>query len=293
MNYEGRVSLLLVGLHNSGKTHYGAQLLGRLRSGTGLLKMNGVATDLGAFEQAFADLAEGRLAAHSATESYTESLWPVVADGGGQADLIWPDYGGEQVRQLYQGRQVGEGWLRRIRKSDGWLFLIRPHIVSQLQDVWERPHAAHAKPGTTSQEAPGVITEALQWRDQAALVELLQILLYSRRADLGKPLRDPALVVALTCWDEMTDEMQQLKPDEVLRKHLPMLASFLESNWAADRRSVYGISALGKALQKDVPDEDFQNRGPAVQGWVIHPGGGGKDYDLTAPVARLIGMAKT
>ncbi|MES2462672.1 MAG: hypothetical protein V4671_18985 [Armatimonadota bacterium] len=276
---NSQVSLLLVGLHNSGKTHYGAQLLGRLRSGSGQLRMNGVARDLGPFEQALSDIAEGRLAQHTVTEMYSESVWPTVSQVGGQAELVWPDYGGEQVRQLYQRRRVGESWQRRIRHADGWVFFIRPQTIANRQDVWQRPGDKHDKAGTQQ--------ESLQWRDQASLIELLQILLYTRRADLHTPLQDPALVIALTCWDELSTDLKKRKPGDVLKKHLPLLASFIESNWLAERRVIYGVSALGKELQADSSDEDFQNFGAAAQGWVITPEGK-QENDLTLPIAKLI-----
>ena len=275
------VSLLLIGLHNSGKTHYGGQLLGRLRAGMSQLKMHSVPKDFGAFEQALGSIAEGRLAEHTGAEVYLKSVWPVQLESGEHADLTWPDYGGEQVRQLFQQRRVGEDWQHRIRNSDGWLFFIRPYTVNQRQDVWQRPGNAQSRPGQQQ--------ETLQWRDQASLIELLQILLFTRRVDLSSPLQDPALTVALTCWDELPADLKKLKPGDVLKKHLPLLSSFIESNWVAERRTIYGISALGKELQKDSSDEDFQNLGAVAHGWVITPEGE-QQSDLTLPIVGLMGM---
>jgi len=278
---EGQVRLLLVGLHNSGKTHYGAQLLGRLRAGQGQLKMDGAATNLGAFEEALNAIAEGRLAQHTSTETYLESTWPVITEEGRRAELVWPDYGGEQIRQILQGRRVGDDWRRRIRESNGWLLFLRPHTISGRQDVWERPGTYHDKTSNAPKEA--------HWREQASLVELLQILLHTRGADVNTGLGLPVLIIGLTCWDEMSETMKKSRPSQVLQRTLPMVASFVDANWESNRHVTFGISALGKALQMDGFDDDFQNLGPTAHGWVIAPDGI-KTPDLTAPVHQLISL---
>ena len=50
------------------------------------------------------------------------------------------------------------------------------------------------------------------------------------------------LDIVLTCWDEMES---QEKPYEVLKSKLPLLLSFLESNWHEDYLKIIGLSTQG------------------------------------------------
>ena len=97
-------SVLLIGESGVGKSHYGAQLLKRLMQENGRIKMRGAATNLQPFEAVMASLDAGLSADHTATSIYHESRWPIVDDQGRKADLIWPDYGGEQVKDIIDDR---------------------------------------------------------------------------------------------------------------------------------------------------------------------------------------------
>src|SRR5438876_335995 len=122
------VSILLVGSTKTGKTHYGAQLLKRLNDGDGTLVMDGVAENITLFEEALACLSNGRSAGHTPSGVYHESVWPVRFKGGtgsGRAQVVWPDYAGEQVEHITEHRQVTRQWKERIRQANGWLLFIR------------------------------------------------------------------------------------------------------------------------------------------------------------------------
>jgi hypothetical protein len=93
-------SMLLVGESGAGKTHYGAQLLKRLLNSEGRFRMYGAATNLEPFEATMECLNEGRSAAHTPTSTYVDSEWPIVAADGSTFTLVWPDYGGEQIKTL-------------------------------------------------------------------------------------------------------------------------------------------------------------------------------------------------
>src|SRR5258708_25510574 len=97
-------SILLIGEFDVGKTHYGSQLLKRLMKGAGKLRMNGAASNLEPFEAAMQRLNEGMAAGHTATSTYVESVWPIADDKGHAAELIWPDYGGQQIQTIATSR---------------------------------------------------------------------------------------------------------------------------------------------------------------------------------------------
>ncbi|MGH7437388.1 MAG: hypothetical protein ACRENE_17050, partial [Polyangiaceae bacterium] len=86
-----------------------------------------------------------------------------------------------------------------------------------------------------------------------------------------------------SCWDELGC---QATPRVELATTLPLVAAFLEANWWPNALSVWGLSSLGKALPKDVPDAEYLERGPEHFGYVIDERGE-RSADLCAPVAWL------
>jgi len=286
MSGQRAISVLLVGLSNNGKTHYGSQLEGRLHRGECCLRINGEVTNREPFAQAAASIAQGKLAPYTPPGVDRESVWPVITDSGVESDLIWPDYSGETVRQIIQERRVDERWRERIRQSEGWMLLIRPQLILEKPDVWERPNPPSGKKKRSTAASARTVAAA-SWHEQASLVELLQILLFVKRTSLSRPVVSPPLTVGLTCWDELDTGRQQMRPRDLLRKVLPLFADFAEANWDPTRLTVYGISATGKKLQTNVPDDEFQDLGAHTQGWVIEEDGV-KTSDLTIPIARLV-----
>ena len=90
------------------------------------------------------------------------------------------------------------------------------------------------------------------------------------------------LVVLLTCWDEMENPG---KPIEELHERLPMLRDFVVTNWKEP--SVLGLSALGRALDQDRPDEEYVSQGSEKFGYVILEDGT-RRTDLTLPIRKLL-----
>lgn len=267
-------SILLIGESDVGKSHYGGQLLKRLMQEDGQLRMKGAATNLEPFEAVIACLDAGLSADHTPFTTYHESRWPIVDNEEQQADLIWPDYGGEQIKNIIDERRLPQVWLNRITQSSAWLLLIRLQKIRTDDDVFSRPLAS----------LKGRITET--WdaglSDQARLIELMQVLTYVWSTANGRSDRLPPLVVLLTCWDEMESPG---KPFDELRQRLPMFGDFIVSNWKES--SVLGLSALGRALDKRQPDKDYIAKGSERFGFVVLEDGRCSS-DLTLPIRRLI-----
>jgi len=269
-------SILLIGESDVGKSHYGGQLLKRLMQEDGQLRMNGAASNLEPFEAVMACLDAGISADHTPITTYHESHWPIVDNEEQEADLIWPDYGGEQIQNIVDERQLPQDWLNRITHSSAWLLLIRLQKIRADDDVFSRP----------LESLKGRVTKA--WdaglSDQARLIELMQVLIYIWSTANERSARFPPLVVLLTCWDEMESPG---KPIDELRKRLPMFADFVASNW--EKASVLGLSALGRALDKETPDEEYIAKGAERFGYVVLEDG--RDIgDLTHPIRRLIAI---
>jgi hypothetical protein len=267
-------SILLIGEAGVGKTHYGAQLLKRLMKGDGLLRMDGAATNLEPFEAAMERLNEGMVADHTATTTYVESVWPIADAGGAKAELVWPDYGGEQVKAMSSTRRIPSAWRVRVLSAPAWLLLVRLQQTRVSDDIFSRPLSELKRAGSDNRE--------VQISDQARLIELLQMLLYVRGAVSIEPFQSPALSVLLSCWDELGTEDQ---PAAVLQQRLPMFASFVASTWADPL--VLALSALERPLNARSRDSEYAARGPEQFGYIVLPDGE-RSADLTLPIQHLL-----
>lgn len=273
-------TILLVGESGAGKTHYGAQFLKRLTVKTSALKMAGAPTNLTPFSTALNRLSEGKAMDHTPADSYTESAWPIQDDAGRAANLVWPDYGGEQVRNLVVQRRIPEAWRTRVLAATDWVLLIRLQSIRSEEDVFSRPLRNMAEDNSLPAGTNHTVS------DQARMVELLQILLYLGQFHLDRPLQKPGLTILLTCWDVAP---ASVTPAEVLAERLPMLWSFVRSNWATP--TIMGLSALGRTLSTTVPDEEFAINGPEEFGFVVLPNGK-QDPDITLPIQRIMAGRK-
>lgn len=269
-------TILLVGESNVGKTHYGAQFLKRLMVKACALKMSGAPTNLEAFSTALSCLTEGKSTDHTPANIYVESVWPITDEAGRFAELVWPDYGGEQVRNLVTQRRIPTAWRKRVLEATDWVLLIRLHSLRSEDDLFSRPLQSFAA-AEPQEEAP-----AYEPSDQARTVELLQMLLYLAHFHLDQPLRKPRLTILLSCWDEL--ETTEL-PADLLASRLPMLWSFVRSNWTSP--GVIGLSALERALSKTDADLEYAIRGPEEFGYVVLPSGV-KNTDITLPIQLLM-----
>lgn len=287
-------SILVVGWSQVGKTVLATQLLLRLRSDRGHLRLRVPPSDVSLLESAKDALSEGLAPGHTPAQSLGDLTLPLV----GPVDLVWPDYGGEQVKRMVQdARRLPDGWRERIEAAGGWLLLVRPSQSRDFEDILSRPlHAfvesrrEQATDAYRAAETPDTQLDlSIVWSDQALLVEILQILREVKGAKLYDPTRAPVLAVGLTCWDELyaDDDDGAPAPPDLLAERYPLLSSYIEANWSEERRFVFGLSAQGRTLGKDDPDVEYAITGPEGHGYVIHPDGR-RDDDLTAPIAELI-----
>lgn len=276
------IRLALFGESDVGKTHYGGQLLTRIETEACELKMREAPIDLSPFEEVRQKLSKGLLASHTASNVYKESVWPVTNPQHGiDLDLIWPDYAGEQVRQLIDMRLMGKEWLSRVQSADGWVLMVRPKLARQDDDIFSRPLGNVPRPESDAGHKPARSV-------QARLVELLQMLVHARSLDRNKPL--PPLTVLLSCWDEVNPDAG-IKPADILWKCMPLVASYVLSRWGDNKQTVFGLSALGVELSRETANAQYADKGPEHFGFVITPDGS-RSTDLTLPIMQLAEVAK-
>jgi Double-GTPase 1 len=277
---DSKVRIALFGESDNGKSHYGAQLLERIEAEKCEIKLRVAAADVSAFDEVRRRLGAGLLAEHTPSGVYQDVILPVVDAAGRAMDLTWPDYAGEQVGQLIDSRAMKQEWLDRTQAAHGWILIVRPKLAKGDDDIFSKPlaHVVRGSEGEAKKPRRSV---------QARLVELLQMLLHAR--GLHERGQVPPLVVLLSCWDEL-NLPEGAKPGYVLNEQLPLLASFVRSNWGA-RASVLGLSALGVELDKERVNGDFIDRGPENSGFVVEADGR-SNPDLTIPIVRLADMSR-
>ena len=274
------IPLLLLGESDVGKTHYGAQLLRRLNLKRCALRMEGAAQNIEPFDAALSQISKGLSAAHTPERIYADSVWPVAGENTELGDLVWPDYGGEQIKKLVDSKKLPIAWRERTLASMGWVVMVRPTRTTLPDDALTRSATTHSSDGGEDLSLP--------LTGQARIVELLQILIhtYSARRDGS---RVPPIAFLLTCFDELDGVAS---PIAFLREQLPLIDHFLRSNWPSDLLSIYGLSALGQALSVNEPDEAFANRGPEEHGFIVE-GDGERNADLTLPLLWLLKASVT
>ena len=272
-------AVLLLGESDVGKTHYGAQVLRRLNVGRGAFELvNG--ENLRPFKTALHKISQGLSAPHTPRTEYSESIWRLRRRSDGSTmDLIWPDYGGEQISGMIDGKSLPATWREKLLKSLGWIFMVRPSQVPLSEDILTR---AVSLPAVNDTESPTL-------SPQSKLVELMQMLQYKRQSYLEHRDKLPPLAILLSCYDELSTE--QL-PRDYCRAQLPLLDQYLSSNWPSDRLRFFAVSPLGQALSPIEPNNAYAASGPETKGFVIDEGGFQTD-DLLAPVEWLLSSSDT
>ena len=258
--------ILLLGPPNVGKTHYGAVLIEKWQVNLGELKLTTPVQDLKVFEEARKCLQEGRGAPHTSRDLHRDTLFNLQSPTGEEVELIWPDYAGEQLTQVVTQRRIPDDWVNKVSDAQSWVLMIRPNLIEPLPDILNSINSRI----TPSTEPTTPLDR--RWDSNAWWVELLQMLLASEGVSHICRLSKPRIAVVLSCWDELLEMEQRLRPDEVLEKRLPLLASFLKSNWEIGSRSVWGLSALGQSLT-NIASEDYIDQGPAAFGFIMNPDG--------------------
>ncbi len=274
-------SVLLIGESDVGKTHYGAQLLNRLikiEDCKLTLDIDGPPANFEPFQATLNKLNTGVSAAHTTSTTYIESIWPIIDDTGKKSQLVWPDYAGEQVSSILSKRLIPPNWAKNIQDASSWMLLIRLNKNHEQADILSKPIADIRQQKEQTKDAKFEISH------QAQLVELLQIMLFAGEAKVDEAGCIPKLLIALSCWDELKQE-QNTVPADLLAQRLPMFYQYITSTWSAPL--IFGVSALGKPLDKKREDKEYSARGPECFGYVITPDGS-YSTDLTLPIQALL-----
>ncbi|WP_296243164.1 MULTISPECIES: hypothetical protein [unclassified Psychrobacter] len=275
-------NVLVIGRANSGKTQFAGQLYGRLQETDSALKISKTPANLEMLGEVLEALSQGNVAGHTVAETWDSLELPIVNDNNHEFIINWPEYAGEQWDTIFSTRSMSEQWKEQLESSNRWLIIIR------LAEELTYPDFLDKLPNNTRPKKQDEPATSSGWDANAYWVEKLQILLHLSKIGTSKKVKQPKIAVLLSCYDEL--DADEVTPNNVLEKRLPLLASFLLSNWEKNSLSIWGLSALGKDLKPDSNDDDFIDEGAENQGWVIAPNEtlNNKDADLTLPIKWLL-----
>jgi len=276
-------NILIIGGPNSGKTHFGGQLYGRLSSRRFEYKIspNNRPTDLTIFEDVLNKLAEGKRAGH--TEASANRNIELIAENNNGDNVVFsfPDYAGEQVKGIVDNKRVNLIWKNYIENSSSWVLFIRLDDVKITEDIISRGSHEPEEIKKRHSETPTMEISAA-----AHFVELLQTLLYIKGIATLNKISSPNLTIILSCWDVLNQKETTI-PSDLLNERLPLLYNFVQNNWDENEISILGLSSTEKTLSDDA-DDDYIDRTPIDFGYIIKENGE-KEKDLTLTIGTFIG----
>jgi hypothetical protein len=287
--------LLLIGLRGSGKTSYLAALWHLIEAGelpTALIAsqlqpdreyLNRIRDNWLKFEEVGRTSLRGQeLVSLLLMDSRTRST----------IDITLPDLSGELFRLQWITRRATRSYADFAADSPGVLLFIHPTTVAKAArisvdtcDSDSSPERSSAPSSAELDQTRLVASRSTEWSPdlaptQVQLVELLQFVAHLRSA--AKPHR---IAIVLSAWDLVRDS---ILPISWLESHLPLLSQFLVGNANTVPFRVYGISALGGDLEKDLSrlqEQAVPSRRIRVVERKLESHG-----DLTAPIRFLLGL---
>lgn len=266
--------ILIIGPPGSGKTTFLAQLYGRLMDKKGKLQLASAPENIDGIKSAYNRLADGEETESTPSTDNLEVKIPVINEGK-EFVLHCKDYGGEQVRDLVALMEYDKTWIDRAKTNDRWILFIRPSEIEHRFDLSKKGYAEKDQKETKA-PPPGT-------SDQSQFIELLQVLLHARGTGMKTPIETPRLLIALTCWDELSTNMRS---EDTLRQKMPLFAQFITANWLPGAFKIVGVSAQEFPLKTEEAREKYQDEMPQNFGFLVLDDNQ-KEKDLT----RLIEQA--
>ena len=243
----------------SSKTVFLSQFYSRLQKKKSKLTLYKSVEDLSPISAAREALANGEEPQTTPAEKSVKFHLPIQIDDQ-KIDLRCPEYGGEQVVSIVENRELNKEWQNSIEESNNWILFIRLNSINKPLDISDVTFSEQHKQSSVTTNTEYQIS------DQSFFIELLQILLHSKKYDYHLINNKLKLNVVLTCWDEMNTEE---KPHDLLRKKLPLLFNFIESNWKKTSLNIIGLSAQGFSLDVAENKEKYQIEGPEEFGYLV------------------------
>lgn len=269
--------ILIIGPPRSGKTTFLAQLYGRLMDKKGKLQLVSAPENIDGIKSAYDRLADGEETESTPSTDNLEVKIPVIYEGQ-EIVLHCKDYGGEQVRDLVALMEYDKTWIERAKTNDRWILFIRPSEIEHRFDLSKKGYAVK-DPKETNAPISGT-------SDQSQFIELVQVLLHARGTGMKDPIGIPRLLIALTCWDELSTDST---PEEILQQKMPLFAHFIEANWLPGAFKIIGVSAQEFPLKTDEARDKYLDEMPQNFGYLVLDDSP-REKDLTRLIEKALSL---
>jgi len=285
-------NLLFMGLPGSGKTTFLAALWHVLdeRSSETCLKLKGLSVDRTYLHQIMADWQKCSQVQRTKLE-HEQVVNLRLARGTTEFELTVPDLSGEGFEQQLRDRNVGVEHHENIQRATGFVLFVHARVKEgtrlsysrQLSAVLDGAHPERARTGAAGENAQKAAIEP--WSidklpTQVALVELLQFALES-------VVRKVRVAVVISAWDLVEKTSFTGTPHEYLKRELPLLRQFLDSNDDRLEHTVFGVSAQGGDITVEEQKSALLGLDDALKRIkVLHDSE--SSQDITRPIAWLL-----
>ena len=236
------------------------------------------------FKEILEKLNQGLEGKHTDTKLHATINLPIVANNGKELNLVYPDYGGEQLQVMLEQREINAVWQNQIKNSDNWFLFIRLDLMENISDITTKFYKMIEEEKVIPDPPPNNIT-TLSKGSAAFYVEMLQTFLFVKEVSQSDK-RKPRLTILLSCWDKLKATKGAV-PLEVLQKKMPLFANFINSIWAKDQLQIMGLSSLGQDLSATKPDKKFAAKGPEEFGYIVMEDGK-ENEDITLVLNSLV-----
>lgn len=277
-------NILIIGMSKMGKTHFGGQLYGRLKAMNNSFVLRQTPDKLNLFQDVSNRLNEGLEGSHTSTKVHEIIILPIQSTNGTALDIVYPDYGGEQLRDMIEQRQINSIWQNQIAGSNHWFLFVRLDLMEDVSDVTNKFYKQIEEEKSIDNKLPNQPTDLPQ-ESSAFYVELIQTFLYVKQISLSAT-NKPNLTILLSCWDKL-QKPEGFKPMDALQEKMPLLANFVQTIWEEENLHIVGLSSLGKDLNSTTPDADYAVDGPECHGYIVW-GNGKKEQDITQVLNTVI-----
>lgn len=267
--------ILIIGPPGSGKTTFLAQLYGRLIDKKGKLQLASAPENIDGIKSAYNRLADGEETESTPSTDNLEVRIPVIYEGL-EFMLHCKDYGGEQVRDLVALMEYDKTWINRAKMNDRWILFIRPSEIEHRFDLSKKGYAVKDQKESKASSSGT--------SDQSKFIELLQVLLHARGTGMKDPIDTPRLLIAITCWDELSTN---LRPEEILQQKMPLFAHFIKANWLPGAFKIVGVSAQEFPLKTDEARDKYLDEMPQNFGFLVLEDNS-KEKDLTRLIEKAL-----
>lgn len=256
--------ILIIGKPRSSKTTFLAQFYSSILSKKNSINLYKPVENITAIEDARKQLASGDETQATPPNNNVEILLPLKINEK-KYDLIFPDYGGEQINKIVEERKVEKKWMESIKNSENWILFIRLNDITTHYDLSNKTLDEEAMKQSEEKN-----TQKLVVSDQSVFLELVQILLQIKGNKLLIKNSSVKLTIILTCWDELGTEKS---PKENLIKSLPLFYDFIKANWEKDKFLVLGLSAQGFNLNNQEAKDKYLDEGPEKFAYMVNEEG--------------------